>query len=102
MTDSPISNPPVSPEEIKAFHAANPRPVLPPLSEMRNMTPDEREEFDRMSRADVKPIARATALPAKEETPPNLAELVEHAKDVLARGYIDLEEFARALVSLYE
>lgn len=32
----------------------------------------------------------------------NLPRLVEHAKDVLARGYIDSEGFARALVSLYE
>jgi hypothetical protein len=79
----PISNPPVSPEEIKAFYAANPRPVLPPLSEMRNMTPDEREEFDRMSRADVRPIARSSQPSSSSEIKEALSELeaahYEHA-----------------------
>lgn len=55
-----------------------------------------------MTNPESSPSLPQSSPPAVTEAPRNLPELVEHAKDVLARGYIDSEGFARALVSLYE
>lgn len=53
--------------------------------------PEEPRDFDYTG------ASEALGLPPEE---PPASELVEHAKDVMARGYIDSEGFARGLIAL--
>jgi hypothetical protein len=44
-----------------------PAQILPPLSEMRNMTPEEQAEFDAISQTMVRPLSKPL-LPPRPET----------------------------------